>query len=455
MTGGVLMSVPGADNPFRMSMGPMISVPIREVYKHVLPSAWQGEALKLDSFINGPVGAGETFQQFVPTAVRKFYTAFNADQRNSAMASAMNGALANLAAAGLVPSPTDAQTPSIMQQFRGRLQTQIKSQLFLRAVFGLFAPAAPSSPTEGTPETSADFAWQMDGIKQLSDEYKAILNETGGDVGRANAVFTAMHPDELVYKGTDKSPVWEMPTSAYETPKTQANASGAYLPSTTEALNWLDSHGSFVKQYGSVAAYFLPMASSNEPFNDAAYQAQLELGLRVRKTPEQFLNDVYVKHAEALFYPTVKQFDQLIATAKMQGDTTAASQYTQAKSEWETEYKAINPLLGAKMDDYSGGRVNANAQLADLRQMVAKNEVPDGWGTKLEQLIKTWDQYQQFKQEYAGNRAEAKSLRSEAQNMVQAWAEQNLEGTPIAAVYNGIFRVLDTNLAQLSTGSGT
>lgn len=452
MTGGVLMSVPGADNPLRMSMGPMISVPIREVYKHILPTSWQGEALKLDSFINGPVGAGETFQQFVPTAVRKFYTAFNADQRNSAMASAMNGALANLAAAGMIPATEDANTPAVMQQFRGRLQTQVKSQLFLRAAFGLFAPAAPSAPGEGLPETSADFAWQLDGISQLSDEYKAILNETGGDLGRANAVWTAMHPDEVVYKNGATQEI-ALPGSAFETSRSGSNAKGAYLPSTDAALNWLTTNQGFVDKYNSVAAYFLPQSSTNEPFSDAAYQAQLELGLRIRKTPQEFLNDVYLKHAESLFYPTVQKFDLMVNNAKAAGDTELATQITAEKSQWEKEYKALNPLLGAKMDDYAGARAIASTQLNDLRDMAKNNATPDGYNAQLVTLLKAWDNYEQFRATNSGSNREAVAARSEALTMFNNWAQGTLAGTPLASVYNGVFRVLDTNLTQIQTGA--
>jgi hypothetical protein len=126
MTGGVLMSVPGADNPFRMSMGPMVSMPLREMYKHLLPRGAEADALKIDAFINGPIGAGEVWSQLVPTAVRKFYTALDTDDRNSALASSMNGAIANLAAAGLVPTTENADS-AVAQQFRDRLQTQVRN----------------------------------------------------------------------------------------------------------------------------------------------------------------------------------------------------------------------------------------------------------------------------------------------------------------------------------------
>jgi hypothetical protein len=450
MTGGVLMSVPGADNPFRMSMGPMLSIPLREMYKHLLPTAWRGDAMKVDSYINGPVGTGETFSQLVPPIARKFYQALSGDQRNTALGSAMSGAFANLAAAGLIPPPN--ASPSELQTFRSRLQTGTRNQLVLRALFGLFAPAAPSTPSEGTAGSHADYAWKIDGIKQLSDEYKSILNEVGGDKARANAVFTAMHPDEVVYDPAKAQYSEFKPTaSAYETAASKSSAKGAFLPSTESALNWLASNEDFVKKYKSVSAYFLPNATTGDPFSDAAYQAQLELGLRIKKTPQEFMNDVYVKHAESLYYPTKLEFDQRIAAAEAAGDTTTADQWKQSKSVWEKEYQSINPIFKAKLTSGPDNRSTALGQLSDLEAMLRAGEVPNGQAGKLQQLIATYQNYETFIHQHSGGDEQSRAARSNALAMFNGWAQQTLTGTPLADVFNGVFVPLNTNLSQLPT----
>jgi len=449
MTGGVLMSVPGADNPFRMSMGPMMSVPLRLVYENLLPTAWRGDLMSVDAMVNGPIGVGETFSQFVPTAIRKVYTAMDGDARNSAMASAMNGAIANLAAAGMLPPP-DASA-SELQQFRSRLQTQVKNQLYWRAAFALFAPAAPSSPSEATDaSTKVDYAWSQDGIKNLSDEYKQILNEVGGDVGRANAIFTTLHPDDVAYKEDGSLDHAKLPASAFETAKSSSTASGAYLPATASTFQWLTNHESFVKKYGTVAAYFLPDQASNEPFSQAAYQAQIQLGLRQRKTPQDFMSDVYTKHAEQLFYPAVDEWNKRIQAAKDEGNDALASQLSTQKSAWEKDFKTRNPMLGAKMDDYGAARQKASQQLGDIRDMLRKGEVPDGLETKLSQLVTAYDNYETFRSRNAGGDKVSVGARSSALDTFNAWAQTHLAGTPLADLFNGVFRVLNTNFDRLS-----
>jgi hypothetical protein len=458
MTGQVLMSVPGADNPFRMGMGPMISVPFREIYTTLLPylhahlgvptANTQEQLSKLDTLINGSIGSGETWVQFVPTAVRKFYVALDGNQRNSALASAMNGAIANLAAAGRLPSP-DASSAE-KHQFLAHLQTQVKSQLFLRAVFGLFAPAAPSTPSEATSGSGSDYAFDLSGMQQLDEEYRQILNEVHGDLGRANAIWTTLHPDKVVY-----DPSGDLKSNFYAGTGSEAFGSksttpGAYLPPTDSSLQWLDRHADFVSSYNSVAAYFLPTPTANEPFSDAAYRAQLEFGLRQKKTPAEFLKDIYVKHAEAVFYPADKQLNQEIAQARLAGNKALATQLTQQRHDWQQQFKLLNPYFGDKLDDYGTARKQARAQLSDLQHMVDQNAVPDGYGPQLSTLLYSYNKYEQFLNDHQGQSDVNVAAKAHALDAFNAWADEKLAGTPLASVFNGVFRVLNSNFDKVN-----
>lgn len=431
MTGGVLMSVPGADNPFRMSMGPMLSIPMREVF-NLFPDH-RAMLDEVDSFINGPIGVGETISQLAPALGRKFYTALDTDDRNSAMASAMTGAIANLAAAGLVP-PADA-SPSVRDAFLQNLRAQVRSQLFLRAIFGLFAPAAPSTPSEGTTGSHSDYAFQMQGLGQLSDEYKTILNDVDGNSARANAIWSALHPDKMVY----------------EVSKSRATTSNVYLPATSRALDWMEKNTSFINGYKSVAAYFMPELASNEAFNDRAYNTQIELGLRQRKTPTEFYTEIRVRNAEAQYYPIVDQFNQKIAEAQKEGQTALANQYARAKSGWERNFKALNPLFQQKIDSYPDARSMALGQLADLKRMLSEGQVPDGQAALLGQLITNYDNYDAFTHQNNGQDDRSIAIRHAALQMFNDWVSKHVTGTSLADLYAGVFRTLNTNLANLNT----
>jgi hypothetical protein len=449
MTGGVLMAVPGADNPFRMGMGPMLSIPLREL--EGLAPDHKAMFDEIDAALNGPIGVGETWIQAAPTAFRKFYTALNPDERNSAMASAMVGAIANLAAAGMLPN-ADA-SPADRDRFFSRLKTQVRSQLFLRAVFGLFAPAAPTSPSEGTSGSQSDYLFHMQGLGQLSDEYRTILNDVQGDTARANAIWTAMHPDELVYTSTGavsgKSKIY----SGYQVAHSKATSSNAYLPATNASLNWLESNRDFITKYQNVAAYFIPTADAKGDFNAQAYQTQLELGLRQKKTPEEFYRDVRLRNAESVYFPAVQGFNDRIAAAKAQGDSQTAQQWTKAKSLWEHKFKGQNPYFADKLDSYSVARATARDQFANLQEMVAKGEVPNGNAQLLNELVTNYNNLEGFLKDHNGQTSADVAVKQAARAMFNDWVTQHITGSELADLYNGVFRTLDTNLVNINTAS--
>jgi hypothetical protein len=252
----------------------------------------------------------------------------------------------------------------------------------------------------------------------------------------------------VVYR-PDGTSTTKLPASAYETPQSESTSKGAYLPATERAMAWMDTHTGLIKNYASVAAYFMPVSKTQEPFNDAAYQAQLELGLRVKKTPQEFMNDVYVKHAESAYYPALQQWDQRISRAKASGDNALASQLTQEKSTWEKEFQARNPLLGQKLSEWGPTRANALGQLADLRVMLKNGDAPDGTAGDLRKLITAFDNYEAFIRSHPGGTDANTQARSQALDMFNRWATETLTGTPLETLFNGVFRALNSNFTTI------
>jgi hypothetical protein len=204
----------------------------------------------------------------------------------------------------------------------------------------------------------------------------------------------------------------------------------------------------FIQKYGNVAAYFLPQANTGEPFSDQAYREQLALGLRQKKTPTEFMNDLYVRNAENIYYPEVQKFDAQIAAAKAAGDTSAASQETTLKSQFEAQFKNQNPLLAEKLDTQGVAGAAAIDALSELRDMLKTNSVPDGQGPLLQGLISAYDGYNEFVQAHKATDSADTNLRSQALAMFNQWVTQHIAGSPLNDLYNGVFRNLNTNLVN-------
>jgi hypothetical protein len=214
-------------------------------------------------------------------------------------------------------------------------------------------------------------------------------------------------------------------------------------------------NASFISKYKRVAAYFLPVGDANQPFDSQAYRTQIELGLRQRKTPGEFYNDFRIRGAEAVYYPSAKEFDQRIAAAKAAGDTQAQAQWTQAKSTWETEFKGLNPLFGAKLEQFGNARAAAESQLGDLRAMVKSGSAPDGQGQLLSQLVGAYDGLTAFVQQYKGSDTATADIHHQAYQMFNNWVTENIAGSPLLDLYQGVFRAIDTNLVNLAPVTNT
>lgn len=435
--GGQLnMVAPGVENPARFSMSPMLNMPMHLVAK--LFPAHQQAFDAVDRALNGQDSQGKSWwSEAVPGAVAKFTAASNDDPRNSAMASAMVGAVANLTAAdpdgskGIWLKP-DA-TASEIDSFFTRLQTQVKNQLYLRAAFGEFAPAPPGIPDEANGATKADPLYRAMGIKNLSDEYKFLLNEFNGDRSQATLAFVGQHPERQIYT---------VPGSVSTTNK-------AYLPSTTKAESFIDGNLGFMDKYKAVAAYFVPQDPG--AFDLHAYRAQLEIGLREKRSPAEIYQNFRVTQAENEYYAAMDKRDAAIDQALSVGNTKQAANIRAGFTRWSADFYVANPLFKQKMDQYNGPLQDAaNNAVVELSKLVADPNPPSairGSLPGLKLMVDAWHAHSAYLSDHKGTTTQDVATRAgEAASFRSYMLNQAQQDPNLVNIYNGVFRILDSKL---------
>lgn len=432
-TGRVASVIPGSDNPFQYSTNPIVSVSGRAI-ADLMPSHRELFDM-VDRTLNGTQGQGQGFfSTFEPSAAKKFTDALGGDgqSRDSLVSSAMVGSLYNLYAAGVVPGPN--ASPAEKDAFLGRLQTGIKSQLFLRAVLGMFSPASIVSPDNENSASKPDLAYAALGAQGLRDEYKILLNQVGGDPARATAIWTALHPDKLVYTQSGS----------------QASSSRAVMPATDAALHWMNSNHEFIQRYKSIAAYFIPEQSANDPYSQAAYRAQLEEGLRERKTPQEFLDDTYIASASAVYYPTYDKYLADVAQAKAAGNETLAAQHRADWEVWSHNFKAKHLTFTAHTEASAENIAKAQGQFADLKNMLSNGDVPAGSSASVRGMVKAYENYTEFIRRYPGTTNADDAAKASARSVLQDYLSSVVQEQPqLTDLYNGVFRPLSGyNLAD-------
>lgn len=438
LLGAVNMITPGIADPFRFSLTPVVNIPMRQVFS-MFPEheqLWQ----EIDVALNGQLGANASaVEQVTPALFKKYFGAMSQDDQNGALASSMLSAIASLKAAdpdgskGLFPQAN--WSPAELNTWMSRVKAQTKNQLMVKAVIGAFAPAAPTAPTEGNSATQSDFQYHALGIHNLSDEYKSILNDTNGDTARANAIWAAMHPDDAVYT----------------LPKTQSAVAKAYMPATASAMKWMEGNAGFLSKYKTIGSYFVPTDASDGQFDYNAYRAQLQAGLRVTKTPTEFLDQIQLSTEQKQYYAEKDRFTAANAEAKASGNTTLASNQQKQWDAYSTAFQAANPALADSMAAWGTTRATAMGQLGDLRSAVKNNDLPKADAPAVKSLLGIYDGYVAWKGQQGDSTSLEKARISAASSARDDAMLQVLQLNPnMVDLYNGVFRALNSDLPKVN-----
>lgn len=352
---------PSLNNPFYPGASPLIVTPVK-----IAQGLFPDSKLMLQDLQTGLTGDDRgasqgIMDQFVPGVVKNMFKALSGDEQNAQLSSAAMNAIVHLEAAGLVPPPN--ASPDEKDRFLTRVRTAAKNQLVMRAIFAFALPGSPSLPDNATAgdSTKADAIFQAQGITTLDDEARVLISKLGME--RATAVWTKLHPDKLMFL----------------VGKTKSNSPYGSVAPTRSAELWIEGHSDFIKEFPSIAAYFVPSAPGD--FSPEAYRAQLELGLRTRKGLDQFYTDTRIITAEQTYYAVRDQRDTLIAKAKAAGDTDSVRQAKAVWTAWtqgdgkEPGFLNLNPLFAAKLASYGERTVWREQAVGELENMLTSGKL--------------------------------------------------------------------------------
>lgn len=426
---------PGLTNPMQMGLTPLANMPLREAEKAFPTHKVAFE--KIDRFFNGSAAVNASLKSdLTPTFLRQFAQARDAS-KGSLTADSVRGMANSLAAAKQFPGTRlDAQgnpvptNPAEMQAFLAKMTATAQNHMFLRATFGLFAPASPGAPTEESAASASDWFYGVQGIHGLSDEWKQMLNDAGGDYAAALQVWTELHPDKLMFT----------------VPTTQVGAKSSTVLATEASNKWITNNQDFLKQYNTVGAYFLPQADQTGEFDGDAYKAELDLGLRQQKDLIDFANDVSTATASSQFYKAIAVRDQALAD---NADNPDAIKNIKANfSTWQDQFNKFNPLFAQTQQDFSASQNTAQGQLGALRQLVADPNVPkDVPKAAVAQMIRAYDTYHQMYDSIPGQTDAATVQRGIVGGNYDKWFQGFLKEYPqLGGLYAGVFRTLDNKI---------
>jgi len=361
---------PSLDNPIGLTATPLLSIPLDAIFDATLGPDDALLRASLDKAVNGELGAGRSWmEKLLPSWANRIWQAFGGDDDPaSAYGQAWSEAMAQLEASGRLDDPY-FQTSTGRADLQHQVSIAVRNNLTWKALFGLFAPAAPQLTigAEGSlphddgeygKGVKADWVYHEQGLKNLRDEARQMASQYGYE--QARAMWTATHPGELIY---------------FDSARTEVNTPGAVASASIAAAKYIEGNQALFAKYGGqggVAAYLIPQGrfgTKDGEFSDVAYQAQLESGIRTYKSLSDYFVDVITSRGARDYYAAKDAYDRKHAAAVEAGDKARADQLEQQWAAEKAKISKANPLLAERFAQYaadSAGVANALSQLQEL-----------------------------------------------------------------------------------------
>jgi hypothetical protein len=214
-------------------------------------------------------------------------------------------------------------TPDALNGYRQRVQNWARIFMVTRLIYGFNGPAAPENMIAPT------------GLhNDLANFMKAMpFNE-------AMAAFVAAHPNATAY-----------------TVFQSQNETGGFLPATKAAMDFLDHNPGLLKDHSLGAPYFIPAPDTSGAYDANAYTEQMQMGLRQRKDPKTFLNQIEYQDAAATYFKNEDMKNQMLAV-----NTGNKTQIDAQWTDWSRQFLAANPVFADLLGQSGTPGVIASAQ---------------------------------------------------------------------------------------------
>ena len=251
-------------------------------------------------------------------------------------------------APNIVPTQQQAlDNPAVAQQFAQRVKNTVIGYYITRAILGFVSPI------------SAEVEPQNFGF---SNELSAAIVKAGS-VAKGYDAFLAAHPDALPYTVAESF-----------VPDAQGQPTGYALSSSVPAQNWVVAHQGDLNKYGQAYLWLMPQLSDAK-YSATVYNEQIADHMRVRETPQQHLDQLYIAAGNAIYYKNLAIFESQLDAA---GNNSTAK--NALYDNWNTFVAQMGKQYPIWYEDYKSPDKYTNAiqSIATLNAVFADGAAPPG-----------------------------------------------------------------------------
>lgn len=315
---------------------------------------------------------------------------------------------------GPAPDIVPAQTASAhtKQVFVDKVRAYVRALFIARAITGMVSPV--SSDVEIT-----NFG------------FPTKLNE---EITKAGSVSTGMSNFLLKYPNAVP---WTVAQSYVPSDTDSTQPEGYSLSSSVPAENWIDQNQALLNQYGAAALWLMPQLKDAQ-YSPTVYNEQIAQGLRVKDSPQQFQNALYVAAGDDMYYDGLTVHEAAL-TAAGNNSTAVNAEYDNWDA-WVTQLEKQYPVWA---ENFTSGNRQTNSQqsIQTLTQIFKDGKEPnDEQSSLVEQLLVQYQaaaaQYQQ-----AGSTTDYYSAQSKVSDSWIVYADQTATQHPqLKPIIQSVFK---------------
>jgi len=362
------------------------------------------------------------------SAMRDIFDAMTMDQTQSNVYNSIHSAIAAAYYHGDLVDGFTSLPPAEQQAVMDKIENNARSNLLVKGLLAFFLPLSPNVTND----------YYTKDLQSFRSEYLNLLN-TKDPVTKQNytlaaalAKFQAEHGSRAV---------------SYTVGSTTDLMNGANPSLSAATSAWMDNNKDLLTgPYGNAAGYLMPQGTSGGNISKLENR-MLQLGLRARKTPQEFLNSVYVSSGWSDVNDIYQGYLQYVKDARNSGNTQAVSQATAAWNAYAQNYAASNPIW---FEDYSSiSRViNADKVLSSFEALQKDGKMPnDAQGQGIVSLLNDYNAFKPMLAATTINNKTNTAQRSQLLNVWSAYLDSVAAEQPnLVNVINGVFRRVTAKL---------
>ena len=261
------------------------------------------------------------------------------------------------------------------------------------------------------------------GDAEVSEAYNQIVYGSGLPMAEAQSLFFQAFPEAT-------------PFTVFGSQST----TGAPIAVNAELYSMLDEYDQLVTDHPLAAAYLLPQPDGGLDDDYAARSARelYRRKLRERRTPQEYLDEVYYRDAANEFYDTRTAYEREAWLAEQKGDTTTAKAIGEEMAVWEEMFNEMHPTWNERRREHS--QTNRRQKAKDERDAVlamSREELPPG--PDVDAILGLMLAHRTFNQEMEAIRgddsAASDKQRREIRSSFFQYAAQYVQDYPAANAY--------------------